>query len=48
MPGLNGVVGVALLLPLTYGLSPANGLMMLGGLYMGATYGVPAGATITR
>ena len=38
MPGLNGVVGVALLLPLTYGLSPANGLMMLGGLYMGATY----------
>ena len=39
MPGLNGVVGVALLLPLTYGLSPANGLMMLGGLYMGATYG---------
>lgn len=39
MPGLNGVVGVALLLPLTYGLSPSYGLMMLGGLYMGATYG---------
>lgn len=39
MPGLNGVVGVALLLPLTYGLSPAFGLLMLGGLYMGATYG---------
>lgn len=39
MPGLNGVVGVALLLPLTYGLSPAMGLLMLGGLYMGATYG---------
>ncbi|MBS5589336.1 MAG: tripartite tricarboxylate transporter permease [Clostridiales bacterium] len=39
MPGLNGVVGVALLLPLTYGLSPSLGLIMLSGLYMGATYG---------
>lgn len=39
LPGLNGVVGVSLLLPLTYGLGPAQGLMMLGGLYMGATYG---------
>jgi len=39
MPGLNGVVGVALLLPLTYSMSPAYGLLMLGGLYMGATYG---------
>ena len=29
MPGLNGVVGVALLLPLTYGLSPSLGLIML-------------------
>ncbi len=39
LPGLNGVVGVALLLPLTYGMSPALGLIMLSGLYMGATYG---------
>ncbi len=39
LPGLNGVVGVALLLPITYGMSPAHGLVMLGGLYMGATYG---------
>lgn len=39
MPGLNGVVGVALLLPITYGLSPANGLLMLSGLYMGSSYG---------
>lgn len=39
MPGLNGVVGVALLLPITYGMAPAYGLIMLGGLYMGATYG---------
>jgi len=39
MPGLNGVVGVALLLPLTYKLRPELGLMMLGGIYMGASYG---------
>ena len=39
LPGLNGVVGVALLLPLTYGLEPIEGLMMLSGMYMGATYG---------
>ena len=39
LPGLNGVVGVALLLPLTYGLEPAEGLIMLAGMYMGATYG---------
>lgn len=39
LPGLNGVVGVALLLPITYGMEPAYGLIMLGGLYMGSTYG---------
>ncbi|MCL2000755.1 MAG: tripartite tricarboxylate transporter permease [Planctomycetes bacterium] len=38
-PGLNGPIGVALLLPLTYNLDPADGLLMLGGIYMGATYG---------
>ncbi len=39
LPGLNGVVGVALLLPITYNMAPEFGLIMLGGLYMGATYG---------
>ncbi|MEG0338350.1 MAG: tripartite tricarboxylate transporter permease [Oscillospiraceae bacterium] len=39
MPGLNGPIGVALLLPLTYGLSPSNGLLMLSGLYMGSSFG---------
>lgn len=33
LPGLNGVVGVALLLPVTYGMPPAYGLIMLGGLF---------------
>jgi putative tricarboxylic transport membrane protein len=39
MPGLNGAIGVALLMPITYSLSPEKGLLMLGGIYMGATYG---------
>lgn len=39
MPGLNGPIGVALLLPFTFNLDPAAGLLMLGGIYMGASYG---------
>lgn len=39
MPGLNGPIGVALLLPFTFSLDPATGLLMLGGIYMGASYG---------
>lgn len=39
VPGLNGAVGVSLLLPLTYNLSPVAGLLMLGGIYMGGMYG---------
>lgn len=39
IPGLNGQVGVALLVPFTYGMAPADGLLMLGGIYMGSSYG---------
>ncbi|KJS19275.1 MAG: hypothetical protein VR72_19945 [Clostridiaceae bacterium BRH_c20a] len=39
MPGLNGPIGVALLLPFTFNLDPAAGLLMLGGIYMGSNYG---------
>ncbi len=39
IPGLNGTVGVAMLLPITYTLSPSDGLIMLSSLYMGSTYG---------
>jgi len=39
IPGLNGPIGVALLLPFTYSMTPANGLLLLGSIYMGATYG---------
>ncbi|MBQ9196423.1 MAG: tripartite tricarboxylate transporter permease [Clostridia bacterium] len=39
IPGLNCAVGVSLLLPVTFSLSPAAGLLMLGGIYMGGMYG---------
>ena len=39
LPGINASMGVALLLPLTYGMSPISGLTMLLGIYCGAIYG---------
>lgn len=39
LPGLSGPIGVALLLPFTFNLDPAAGLLMLGGIYMGSSYG---------
>jgi len=39
IPGLSGPIGVSILLPITFGMEPANGLLMLGGIYMGATFG---------
>lgn len=39
MPGINASMGVALLLPLTYGMAPVTALTMLLGIYCGAIYG---------
>lgn len=39
MPGLSATMAIAILLPLTYGMDPANGIAMLASLYMGGTYG---------
>jgi len=39
IPGLSGSIGMALLLPFTYVLSPIRSLATLGGLYAGAMYG---------
>ncbi|MDX9861313.1 MAG: tripartite tricarboxylate transporter permease [Rhodospirillales bacterium] len=39
MPGLGPSLGVALLIPATYGLSPSVGLNMLVALYLAAEYG---------
>ncbi|MGY6548635.1 MAG: tripartite tricarboxylate transporter permease [Roseinatronobacter sp.] len=39
VPGLNGAVGISLLLPLTFAMPPEVGLLLLGGIYMGCMYG---------
>lgn len=39
LPGLSATMGVALLVPLTFGMEPASGLLMLGAMYCGAIYG---------
>lgn len=39
IPGLNGGIGIAVMIPFTYGVSPALGLLFLGGIYMGSSYG---------
>ena len=39
LPGLSAVSGVALLLPFTFTMEPADGLIMLAAVYMAAEYG---------
>lgn len=39
LPGLTAVTAVALMVPLTFTMSPVSGLATLGGLYMSAVYG---------
>lgn len=39
IPGLNGAVGITLLLPLTFGMRPDVAVVMLGGIFMGGMYG---------
>ena len=39
LPGLSAAMGVALLLPVTFGMDPATGLIILGGIYCGAIFG---------
>ncbi len=44
LPGLTATMGLALLVPFTFTMTPASGLLMLAGIYVGAMYGdaVPA------
>lgn len=39
LPGLSASMGVAVLIPVTYGMNPVSGLIMLASVYCGATYG---------
>lgn len=39
LPGLGPVAGTAILIPLTFGMSPVSAIIMLSGIYYGAMYG---------
>jgi len=39
IPGLSGTIGIALLLPITFKMQPAQAILMLGGIFMGGMYG---------
>lgn len=39
LPGLGPVAGIAILMPITYSLSPTGGLIMMAGIFYGAMYG---------
>jgi len=39
LPGLGPTAGIAVLLPLTFGVNPISGIIMLAGIYYGAMYG---------
>lgn len=39
LPGLTATMGVALILPMTFGMEPVAGLLLLSGVYFGGVYG---------
>ena len=39
LPGLSATMAVAILVPFTFTMSPASGLIALGAIYTGAIYG---------
>lgn len=39
LPGIGPAAGIALLIPVTYGLNPVSALIMLAGIYYGAKFG---------
>ncbi len=48
LPGLTATMGVALLLPLTFGLEAQYGILLLLGVYIGAIYGGSISAILLR
>lgn len=48
MPGLTATMGVAVLLPFTFGMTPVSGLLMISGVYFGAIFGGSITAILLR
>jgi len=47
-PGVSATMSIALLVPVTFALPPATGLIMLGGIYCGAIYGGSIASILLR
>lgn len=48
LPGLTATMGVALILPITFGMDPITGILLLVGVYFGAIYGGSIAAILLR
>ncbi|HEU4963375.1 MAG TPA: tripartite tricarboxylate transporter permease [Bacilli bacterium] len=48
LPGLTATMGVALILPMTFGMDPVAGLLLLSGVYFGGVYGGSVTAILLR
>ncbi|MDB5795731.1 MAG: tctA [Noviherbaspirillum sp.] len=48
LPGIGAIPTIAMLLPLTFGMSPLTSLIMLAGIYYGAQYGGSTSAILVR
>lgn len=48
MPGLTGTMGVAIFIPITFALDPGTALVLLGSVYVAATYGGNLTAILIR
>ena len=48
MPGLSATMGIAVLIPVSYGMEPATGLILLASVYVGATYGGSISAVLVN
>lgn len=48
LPGLSSTMGVALAIPLTFGMDPKMGLMLLGAVYCSSVYGGSISAILLR
>jgi putative tricarboxylic transport membrane protein len=48
LPGIGPAAGIAVLVPVTYGMNPTSALIMLAGIYYGAKYGGSTTAILIR
>jgi putative tricarboxylic transport membrane protein len=48
LPGIGPSAGIALLIPMTFGMNPTSGLIMMAGIYYGTKYGGSTTAILIR